>query len=80
MPAGTQLLMLTDLPEHLLPDLTGAPSSAADNRKDIPRGREAKMTAIDIITADLDRRSHQEAIIDLLDTFSRDAMGNNRPM
>jgi ribosomal protein S18 acetylase RimI-like enzyme len=38
------------------------------------------MTRTEIITADLNRKPHQEAVLDLLDTFSRDAMGNNRPM
>jgi GNAT superfamily N-acetyltransferase len=34
----------------------------------------------EIVVADLDRRSHQRAVLTLMDAFSRDAMGNSRPM
>lgn len=38
------------------------------------------MSNIEIITADLDLEAHQQAVEDLLEAFSRDAMGNSRPM
>ena len=34
----------------------------------------------DIVVADLNRITHQQAILALMDAFSRDAMGNSRPM
>jgi GNAT superfamily N-acetyltransferase len=33
-----------------------------------------------IVVADLSRRPHQRAVLDLLEAFSRDAMGNGEPM
>ncbi|MEJ2639130.1 MAG: GNAT family N-acetyltransferase [Desulfosarcinaceae bacterium] len=38
------------------------------------------MPSIEIVIADLERKGHQRAIVDLLDAFSRDTMGNGRPM
>jgi ribosomal protein S18 acetylase RimI-like enzyme len=38
------------------------------------------MPSIKIVIADLDRKPHQQAVLELLDAFSRDAMGNSRPM
>jgi GNAT superfamily N-acetyltransferase len=38
------------------------------------------MPSTEIVIADLDRKVHQQAVVDLLDAFSRDAMGNSRPM
>jgi GNAT superfamily N-acetyltransferase len=34
----------------------------------------------DIVVADLNQISHQRAVLALMDTFSRDTMGNSRPM
>jgi GNAT superfamily N-acetyltransferase len=34
----------------------------------------------EIVHADLNRISHQRAVLALMDAFSRDAMGNSRPM
>ena len=38
------------------------------------------MAETDIVEADLDRSEHQQAIIDLLDAYSRDPMGNGAPL
>ena len=38
------------------------------------------MPGTKIVIADLDRKGHQRAVVDLLDVFSRDIMGNSRPM
>lgn len=39
-----------------------------------------RMPNTEIVIADLDRKGHQRAVLDLLDAFSRDTMGNGRPM
>jgi ribosomal protein S18 acetylase RimI-like enzyme len=38
------------------------------------------MSSIEIVTADLALEAHQRAAEDLLEAFSRDEMGNSRPM
>jgi ribosomal protein S18 acetylase RimI-like enzyme len=38
------------------------------------------MSTIELVTADLALKAHQQAVQDLLDVFSRDEMGNSRPM
>jgi ribosomal protein S18 acetylase RimI-like enzyme len=38
------------------------------------------MPSTEVVTADLNRKGHQQAVVDLLEAFSRDAMGNSRPM
>lgn len=38
------------------------------------------MSKIEIVTADLALEAHQKAVEDLLEAFSRDEMGNSRPM
>lgn len=38
------------------------------------------MRAVEVIEADLGRGDHQEAVVDLLDAYSRDPMGNGTPL
>jgi ribosomal protein S18 acetylase RimI-like enzyme len=38
------------------------------------------MAGIEVLEADLARNDHQEAIVELLDTYSRDPMGNGSPL
>src|SRR5215831_3967710 len=35
---------------------------------------------IEILRADLERQDHQKAIVDLIDAYSRDAMGDGKPL
>jgi ribosomal protein S18 acetylase RimI-like enzyme len=39
-----------------------------------------RMPKTDIVIADLNLKPHQQAVMDLLDVFSRDIMGNSHPM
>lgn len=43
-------------------------------------GSVEAMSAVQVLEADLARRDHQEAIVELLDTYSRDPMGNGSPL
>ena len=38
------------------------------------------MGPIDIVEADLGRREHQHAVVELVDAYSRDPMGDGRPL
>ena len=38
------------------------------------------MTALEIVEADLYRNHHQHAILELLDAYARDPMGNGQPL
>ena len=38
------------------------------------------MVPVDIVEADLARREHQEAIVELIDAYAADPMGNGKPL
>ncbi len=38
------------------------------------------MTQIEIVEADLNREYHQEAVLELIDAYAGDAMGNGKPL
>lgn len=38
------------------------------------------MPAIEIVEASLDRAEHQRAVVELLDAYARDPMGNDKPL
>ena len=38
------------------------------------------MASIEIVAADLDRPDHQEAVVELVDAYAMDPMGNGRPL
>lgn len=38
------------------------------------------MDAVEIVEADLNLRKHQQAVVDLLDAYARDPMGNGGPL
>ena len=38
------------------------------------------MHAVEIVEADLDREEHQHAVIELVDAYSRDPMGDGKPL
>jgi len=38
------------------------------------------MTAINIVPADLSRTDHQQAVVNLIDAYSRDPMGDGKPL
>jgi ribosomal protein S18 acetylase RimI-like enzyme len=39
-----------------------------------------QMPTVEIIEADLDRAEHQQAVIELIDAYAADPMGNGRPL
>src|SRR5580658_6535475 len=38
------------------------------------------MASIEIVEADLDRADHQQAVVELIDAYATDPMGNGRPL
>jgi len=43
-------------------------------------GEFFRMSSIEILKADLDRREHQQAVVELLDAYARDPMGNGKAL
>lgn len=39
-----------------------------------------KMKPVDIVEADLDRTDHQQTVLELIDAYSRDPMGDGKPL
>jgi GNAT superfamily N-acetyltransferase len=46
----------------------------------IAKEREAPMESIEIEEADLNRKDHQQAVVDLIDAYAMDPMGNSGPL
>ncbi len=40
----------------------------------------AKILPVEIVEADLNRTEHQQAVVELIDAYARDPMGNGRPL
>jgi GNAT superfamily N-acetyltransferase len=45
-----------------------------------PRIKEISMEPIEIVEADLDRDDHQRSVLDLIDAYASDPMGNGQPL
>ena len=43
-------------------------------------GEFFRMSPIEILQADLHRRKHQQAVVELLDVYARDPMGNGKAL